>query len=123
MAKNSILSSIKELKFRRENNDWQASGKVQHPSVAILAGELVHAFKACGGTNYVEFTVTDPSSGEYYTLSLRRREGKEPSELVLIMKSALEQIAATNHNAGQIARNALKECGYDTTDNRPSGDN
>lgn len=108
-----ILASIKELKARHENGNWQASAKVQHPSVAILAGELVHAFRAYGGTNYVEFTVTDPASEEVYTLSLRRREGREASELVVIMKDALERISEGVGIDAATARLALIECGYE----------
>ena len=108
-----ILASIKELKARHESGNWQASAKVQHPSVAILAGELVHAFRAYGGTNYVEFTVTDPASEEVYTLSLRRREGREASELVTIMKEALEHIGEGVGLEAATARLALIECGYE----------
>lgn len=109
----SVLDAAGDIRGRHENGNWQASAKVQHPSVAILAGELVHAFRAYGGTNYVEFTVTDPASKETYTLSLRRREGREASELVAIMKDALEQIAEGAGADAAEARLALIECGYE----------
>ena len=93
--------------------DWQMKIGVQNPTVAVLTAELVSFFKEQAGINYVELTVTDSTTEEQYTLSLRKKGGKEPSELVAIMKPALEQIATGVGDDAATARLALVECGYD----------
>lgn len=80
--------TIQSMKYERgEPLEIVASGDL----VSIFAHCLAEQFEHDGGVNYVEYTVTHERLGPLI-LSMRRKLGKEPSELVTELKREVEQL-------------------------------
>lgn len=94
-------------------NDCTMIIKADFPAVKEVAVEIVRAFREFSGLNYVAFTVSTPGDDREYTLLIRPTNGRDPSDLVAIMKPALEHIAEGVGNDAATARQALSECGYE----------
>lgn len=108
--------------FRRA--DWEAHLKELHytpdetnmlwefPGVALFAAEIGSLFVKSGASNYVEFALSDHPSMTTYVVTIRKRSGLAPGEIVSQFRTALEAIQADPANAASIADAALRKVGY-----------
>ena len=67
--------------------------RARHPGVANLTESLVQWFIECGGENYVEMSVYHEKTG-HLVLTLQRREGKTPGQVVQELKARIAELEA-----------------------------
>lgn len=81
---------VRLKEFHADENGMEAT--FVGSAVRVVAEGLVEQFHRDGGINYVEWNVHRAGEG-WFTLTLRRREGKSPGQLVAELKADMAAFA------------------------------
>lgn len=75
----------------KEGEPFEATGQFQGDAVKEWALAMVQSFREKGGVNYIACDLSDPTTGERYSITMQKAGGRTPAQDLAELRSQLNR--------------------------------
>lgn len=86
------LVSIRRMNMRLDEGCLEADALFEGAAVKLWASSMAEWFRETGGMNYVTVEMSDPTTGERYSITMQRAGGKTPAQDLSELRARLSEL-------------------------------